>query len=144
MQSLMKAWARKAEADFATSRRELHAEDIPNYAAVCHYAHQCALNYLKARLILQDIPFPTTDHLVVLLELILEEEPEWERFRPHLRSLNHLAAQLEDPECVPNAPTAAEAQSIAKLFRDHVRIKLGLAPYQAETQPRLFSEDSEP
>lgn len=143
MQSLMKAWAKKAEADLATSRRELYAEELPNYSAVCRFAHESALGYLKARLTQHGIPYPATDQLVVLLELILPEEPEWVRFRPHLRSLSHISSQMEDPECVPDAPTAAEAQSLAKMFRDQARIKLGLVSHQAAMQPRLFSEEPE-
>lgn len=126
MQTLTTAWALKAEADLETARRELHVEENPNYDAVCFHAQQSALKYLKARLLKSDIPFPSTTHLVVLLELSMNEEPDWEEFRPHLRSLNHLAAQLEDPECTPDGPTAAEAFSLAKAFRDRVRASLEL------------------
>jgi len=126
MMTLTEAWACKAEADLETARRELHVEEKPNYEAVCFHAQQSTLRYLKAHLLKADTPFPSTTHLVVLLELCMNDEPEWEDFRPHLRSLNHLAAQLEDPECLPDGPTAAEAYSLAKGFRDKVRIALGL------------------
>lgn len=126
MQTLTAAWACKAEADLETARRELHVVEQPNYDAVCFHAQQSALKYLKARLLKSDIPFPSTPHLVVLLELAMSEEPDWEEFRPHLRSLNHLAAQLEDPECLPDGPTAAEAYSLAKDFRDRVKPSLEL------------------
>lgn len=126
MMTLTDAWATKAEADLETARRELHVEEQPNYEAVCFHAQQSALRYLMARLLKSDTPFPSTTHLVVLLELCMDDEPEWEELRPHLRSLNHLAAQLEDPECLPDGPTAAEAYSLAKCFRDKVRPTLGL------------------
>lgn len=126
MQTLTAAWARKAEADLETARRELHVENRPNYDAVCFHAQQSALKYLKARLLKAEIPFPSTSHLVVLLELCMNDEPELEEFRPHLRSLNHLAAQLEDPECLPNGETASEAFSLARSFRDRARAALGL------------------
>ncbi len=132
MQTLTAAWAQKAEADLDTARRELRVEDGPNFEAVCFHAQQSALKYLKARLLKADIPFPSTPHLVVLLELCLNEEPAWEEFRPHLRSLTHLAAQLEDPECVPDGPTAAEAYSLARTFRDRARATLDL-----QTEPTL-------
>jgi HEPN domain-containing protein len=128
MQTLMKAWAQKAEADLETANRELHIDNRPNYDAVCFHAQQSALRYLKARLLKADIPFPSTSHLVVLLELCMNEEPGWEEFRPHLRSLNHLAAQLEDPECVPDGPMAAEAYSLARSFRDAAKASLALEP----------------
>lgn len=126
MQTLTEAWAQKAEADLETARRELHVENHPNYDAVCYHAQQSALKYLKARLLQADIPFPSTSHLVVLLELCMNEAPELETFRPHLRSLNHLAAQIEDPECQPDGPMAAEAYSLARSFRDDARKALGL------------------
>lgn len=126
MQTLIAAWARKAEADLETARRELHVENRPNYDAVCFHAQQSALNYLKARLIKTETPYPSTSHLVVLLELCMNEEPELEEFRPHLRSLNHLAAQLEDPECLTNGETASEAFSLARSFRDRTRAALDL------------------
>jgi len=126
MQTLTTAWAQKAEADLATARRELHVEEGPNYHAVCYHAQQSALKYLKARLVKDDTSFPSTSHLVVLLELCMNEEHEWEAFRPHLRSLNHLAAQLEDPECVPDGPMAAEAYSLAQSFRNKARASLEL------------------
>ena len=126
MMTLTEAWASKAEADLETARRELHVEDRPNFEAVCFHAQLSALRYLKARLLKADTPFPSTTHLVVLLELCMNDEPDWEEFRPHLRSLNHLAAQLEDPECQPDGPTAAEAYSLAKSFRDTARPTLGL------------------
>jgi HEPN domain-containing protein len=124
MQTLTAAWAQKAEADLDTARREIRVEEGPNYDAVCFHAQQSALKYLKARLLKADIPFPSTSHLVVLLELCMDVEPEWEVFRPHLRSLNHLAAQLEDPECNPDGPMAAEAYSLARAFQDKARAAL--------------------
>ncbi len=126
MQNLTAAWARKAEADLDTAKRELHVKEEPNFEAVCTHAQQSALKYLKARLLKAEIPFPSTTHLVVLLELCLDEEPDWEEFRPHLRSLNHLAAQLEDPEYVPDGPMAAEAYSLARAFGERARTGLEL------------------
>ena len=126
MQKLTAAWARKAESDLDTAGRELRVEEAPNPGAVCLHAQRSALAYLKARLLQTEVPFPSTSHLVVLLELCLEEEPAWEAFRPHLRALNSLAAQLEDPEYMPDGPTASEAFELARAFGDSVRMTLGL------------------
>lgn len=124
MQNPTAAWAHRAEADLATARRELHVEDGPNFEAVCVHAQLSALKFLKARLMMAEVPFPSTSHLVVLLELCLDVEPDWEEFRPHLRSLNQLAARLEDPDCISDGPMAAEAYSLARAFGNKARTAL--------------------
>jgi len=124
MQTLTAAWACQAGDALRRPAATPHLGRQPNDTAVCFHPQKGALKYLKARLLKSDIPFPSTPHLVVLLELAMSEEPDWEEFRPHLRSLNHLAAQLEDPECLPDGPTAAEAYSLAKAFQDRVRASL--------------------
>ena len=44
-------WVAKAEADFATARRELHVKDEqPNYDGVCFFSQQCVEKYLKGYL----------------------------------------------------------------------------------------------
>lgn len=38
MKPLTQAWIEKAEGDFRTAGRELRAEQLPNYDAVCFHA----------------------------------------------------------------------------------------------------------
>jgi HEPN domain-containing protein len=121
MKPLTKAWAVKAEADLATAQREVAVKDDPNYEGVCYHAKECALNYLKARLEEAEIPFPVTSHLVVLLELSLEVEPNWESFRDHLRFLTTSANQSLEPDSRTNRKTANQAVEMARAFRDEVR-----------------------
>jgi len=124
MKPLTLAWARKAEADLATAGRELQVRDDPNFDAVCYHAKECALNYLRARLQESDIEFPSTAHLVVLLELCLDLEPDWDNLRDNLRVLTYASNQILDPENRANRPNASEAFDMAKGFRDEVRQRL--------------------
>jgi HEPN domain-containing protein len=42
MHPLTIEWVEKAEGDFATAQREVHARKSPNYDAACFHAQQCA------------------------------------------------------------------------------------------------------
>lgn len=126
MKPLTLAWARKAEADLSTAGRELQIRDDPNFDAVCYHAKECALNYLRARLQEAEIEFPSTPHLVVLLELCLDLEPDWDQLRDNLRILTYASNQILDPESRANRKTAGEAYEMAKGFRDEVRQRLML------------------
>jgi len=121
MKPLTRAWAMKAEADLATADREVKVKDDPNFDAVCYHSKECALNYLRARLEEAEIPFPTTPHLVVLLELCLDLEPAWEEFRDNLRFLTTSANQILEPESRANRKTATQALEMTKAFRDEAR-----------------------
>lgn len=124
MKPMTMAWAMKAEANLATAGRELQVRDDPNFDAVCYHAKECALNYLRARLEEAEIPFPTTSHLVVLLELCLDLEPTWEELRDNLRILTFASNEILNPESRTNRKTANEAFDMAKGFRDEARRSL--------------------
>ena len=100
MKDLTRAWVLKAEADLETANREVAVEERPNYDAVCFHAHQCAERYLKARLQQEDIPFPETNHLVVLLHLCLDLEPSWIDCIDHLRFLTSALMHVQEAEAV--------------------------------------------
>jgi len=99
MMPMTAALVSKAEMALSTAERELAVVEAANFGAVCHHAEKCAEFYLKARLYAEEIPFPEyTRHLVVLLELCLEQDASWEIFRSHLRTLTTLGFQSEDPD----------------------------------------------
>jgi hypothetical protein len=50
MKPITQEWISKAEGDFATAQRELQAQEMPNYDAVCFHCQQCIEKYLKAYL----------------------------------------------------------------------------------------------
>jgi len=94
MKAMAKAWVEKAEADYGTAQREQKNKKDANYDAVCLHAELCAERYLKARLAEDDIPFPSTRHIVVLLMLAVDLEPKWEAFREQIRTLSSSAHLL--------------------------------------------------
>ncbi len=124
MLPLSKAWAMKAEANLATAEREAQVRDAPNFEAVCYHAKECALHYLRARLEEAEVPFPTTPHLVVLLELCLDLESGWDEYRENLRFLMTSANQVLEPVSRVNLKTATQALEMAKAFREQARDSL--------------------
>lgn len=126
MDVLTELWVTKAEADYITAARELDASESPNYEAVCFHAHQCAERYLKALLQAADIPFPNTIHLVVLLYLYLDLEPDLKSFRDHLRMLTSNANHSNDCEWVPNVTIAQQSFTMCSEFRKSIRKSLGI------------------
>ena len=84
MNPLANEWISKAEGDFNTAQRELAAEEMSNYDAVCFHAQPCAEKYLKARLVEADLGFPKTHDLGALLDIVLPLEPSWEHMRESL------------------------------------------------------------
>lgn len=119
------AWMQRADAHLATARRELTAEGLRHPAAVCLHAQLSALACLRARLSAADVAFPYTSHLVVLLELCLEDHPDWERFRDSLRTLTQRAAAIDDPEDGTTSEQAEAAFVHAEAIRQAVEESLG-------------------
>ena len=126
MHATTESWARKAEQDLATAGREREVTEDPNHEAVVSHAHACAERYLKARLQEMNVPFPETRHLVVLLHLCLEAEPDWSRFLDPMRALTHHGFRLNDPEAGIGAEEAEESLAFARVFRDQARASLGM------------------
>jgi len=127
MMPMTAALVHKAEKALATAERELAVTEEPNFDAVCYHAEKCAEFYLKARLMEKAIPFPeSTRHLVVLLELCLEPDTDWESFRAHLRSLTTLAFQADDPEFAIGYAAARGSLGLCRDFRAAARERLGL------------------
>ena len=126
MKSMAKAWVEKAEADYGTAQREQKNRKSANYDAVCLHAELCAERYLKARLAQDDVDFPSTRHIVVLLMLCLDLEPKWEGFREQIRTLSSFAIELEDPDMVADEKMAELAMEACEVFRTAARKGLGL------------------
>ena len=127
MNPMTLALVAKAESALATAERELAVRVRPNYDAVCHHTGMCAERYLKARLMEDRIPFPEyTRHLVVLLELCLEQDARWEVFRGHLRAITTHEFQAADPEYVTTFEAARESMDLCVAFRRAARAQLGM------------------
>lgn len=127
MQGITSEWIEKAEGDFRTAQRELHASP-PNFDAVAFHAQQCAEKYLKARLVESDITFQKTHDLSILLNLILPLEPAWEHIRIALDALTSLGIEVRYPGMMAERAEAEEALDTAGVVRDLVRASLGESP----------------
>ena len=126
MKPLTSEWVEKAEGDFATSERELNAENRPNYDAVCFHAQQCAEKYLKACLQEADIPFRKTHDLSDLLNSALAVDSSWESLRADLNSLSAFAVEYRYPGESADIDEAREALERCRKVRQLMRTSLDL------------------
>jgi HEPN domain-containing protein len=126
MKPLTREWVRKAEADFATARREFRVRKGPNYDDVCFHAQQCVEKYLKARLQETNTPFPKTHQLEHLPDLLLPTEPTWATTRSDLQKLSSLAVSVRYPGYSADKRLAAQALSLCEAMRRRAREGLGL------------------
>ena len=120
-------WVTKAEADWATARREFRVRRRTNFDAVCFHAQQCVEKYFKARLILAGITFPRTHDLVALLALVQKVEPLWQPWKDPLAKLTYYAVAVRYPGESTERTDAAEALKFTKIIRAEIRWSLGLA-----------------
>lgn len=126
MKPLTREWIEKAEGDFATAGREIRARKRPNYDAVCFPAQQCAEKFLKAILQEKDVPFGKTHNLIILLEIIIPDQPSWELLRPSLESLTGFGVHVRYPGESADKATAREALAHCRVIRLEARRFLGL------------------
>ncbi len=124
-------WIVKAEADWATARREFRVRRQTNFDAVCFHSQQCVEKYLKARLIVAGIGFPKSHDLVALLALVQKTEPLWQPWKEPLAKLTYYAVTVRYPGESAGRADAAEALKIANLLRSEIRFSLGLATSSA-------------
>jgi len=90
-------WITKAEADFATARRERRARRSPNFDAVCFHAQQCIEKLMKALLIRVGTTPPKTHDLVYLDTLLSKVCPGWRWPVEELRFVSRAAVAFRYP-----------------------------------------------
>ena len=127
MKTITAEWAAKAEGDLATARRELQAEDTPNYDAACFHAQQCAEKFLKARLVEAQRSVPKVHDLGGLLDLVLDLEPKWGELRTELVSLSNMAVEVRYPGASADLIDAQQAVGTAEKLRAAARAALGMS-----------------
>ena len=126
MKKTTQEWIKKAEGDYHSAKRELHALKHPNYDSACFHAQQSAEKYLKAFLQEFGIRFERTHNLMALLDLVLPRVPEWELFRPDLRELTQYAIAFRYPGQSADRPLARDAVQQCDKIREAVRLQLRL------------------
>ncbi|MEW6657544.1 MAG: HEPN domain-containing protein [Thermodesulfobacteriota bacterium] len=121
MNATVKEWLEKAEKDYATARRELAAQEDPNYDAVCFHAQQCIEKFLKALLIQRNVLPGKTHDLAYLVQLLAPVCPEWSWPMEDLRFLTRAAVAFRYPGEAADREDAAQAFDLATRLREKLR-----------------------
>lgn len=119
-------WIEKAEGDLKVARREQQTED-PVYDAICFHAQQGAEKYIKASLEEENIAFPKSHDLVVLLNLSEGLLSTLEPLKKRLAHLSTFGIASRYPGIRGDQLAAEDALEIAEEVRTVVREKLGLS-----------------
>jgi HEPN domain-containing protein len=120
MNDTVKEWLEKAKRDFATARRELDAEEEPNYDAVCFHAQQGVEKLMKGLLIhLGVIPTKTHD-LAYLNQLLSPVCPTWNWPLEELRFLTRAAVSFRYPGETATREDAEQAFAKASRLRENL------------------------
>jgi len=118
MNETVREWLEKAEKDYATARRELAAQETPNYDAVCFHAQQCIEKLMKALLIRQGVVPGKTHDLAYLNQLLTPICPEWSCSLEDLRFLTRAAVAFRYPGEAADREDAAQACDITARLRE--------------------------
>lgn len=115
-------WVEMAEHDLIAAKHDLQLVHKGLAGIVCFHCQQCAEKYFKAILVLQEIPFPRTHDLRVLLELA-SRHTELELAPEQVLPLNRYSIEGRYPgdwDPIPEEE-ASEAVEMARHVRDKVR-----------------------
>lgn len=126
MNPLTVEWVEKAEADFATARREARVRKFPNYDAACFHAQQSAEKYLKACLQENGATIPRTHNLVILMEQCSIHDGSFALQRDLLVRLDRYAVVYRYPGESADLEEAKLVIRAADTFRYFARQRLGL------------------
>jgi HEPN domain-containing protein len=120
--AIVHEWIAKAENDLLTASHTLKLGKKCPADTVCFHAQQCAEKYLKAFLIAEDIRFPRTHDIEVLVTLL----PKHIRFPlkvEHQRLLTAYASAARYPGSFERIPLteAKEAVKLARQVKKEIR-----------------------
>jgi len=118
----VREWVAIAEDDLWMVTAALAAKPPIIYPALFH-AQQCAEKYLKALLVWQDVRFPRTHDLKVLLEFCLPFDPDLIALQPACFRLSEYGVEPRYPMPGPDIDLdqAREAAADAEAVREAIR-----------------------
>ena len=125
MNETVREWVAKAQADYATARRELQATEEPNYDAVCFHAQQSVEKLMKGLLIHFGIVPPRTHDLAELNRLLTRARAGWSWPAEELRFLTRASLDFRYPGESADRAEAAGALDIATRLRDKLPALFG-------------------
>lgn len=126
MNEVIKEWIDKAEADFATAKREFAVTDATNYDAVCFHAQQCIEKLIKGLLISHGKTPPKIHDLAYLSRLLSPVCPEWDWPLQELHFLSRAAVEFRYPGEMADQEDASRALDICRHIRSRLKELLGL------------------
>jgi HEPN domain-containing protein len=124
MRALTKEWMDKADDDFYSAEILLHSNEHPLPGNACFHAQQSAEKYLKAFLVENEIDFPRTHQLMVLLELCAGVDVSFLEISSGLRRLEGYAVAVRYPGIVIDSGSAEKALQTVGTIRGFVQQKL--------------------
>lgn len=119
-------WVKKAEDDWQVAQMSYRARKYPSYDAAVFHSQQCVEKYLKARLEEAGNPIPYIHDLLVLHQLVLAIEPNWQSLQTPLIFLNPFAVAYRYPGPSATKTDAKTALKDCKEVRRVVRTTFGL------------------
>jgi HEPN domain-containing protein len=119
-------WFDKAKNDLLDADNNLASDKVP-YDTVCFHCQQAAEKLLKGFLVANGCEYPITHNLFVILDKVVEYEPEAESLRETLALLNPYAVEIRYPgdELTLTNDNAAEARQAAQEVLDWVKSRFG-------------------
>lgn len=121
MNDTVREWLAKAEADYATARRELNVSEGLNADAVCFHAQQCVEKLIKAILIDRRAVPSRTHDLERLSAGLAAEVSDWSWSVADLRFLTRAAVSFRYPGESADREDATRAFEIASALRARLR-----------------------
>lgn len=111
MKEITGEWLEKAEEDYIVANRE-YSTDPPVYNAVCFHAQQCIEKLLKAILQENEILFPKTHDLTMLVDACAELIPALKEDRDAITRLSIYAVDVRYPGTAVSEKEAGECIAI--------------------------------
>ena len=124
MREITKEWVDKADDDFYSAELLLHSGEHPMPGNSCFHSQQCAEKYLKAFLVENEIDFPRTHQLMVLLELCYGVDVSFLEISQLLRRLEGYAVAVRYPGITIDSGSAEKALQTAGAIQKFLRQKL--------------------
>lgn len=121
---LSREWIQKAEEDYQAALLLSLKRKPPLFNLVCFHSQQSAEKYLKSYLAFQNIPFPKTHDLILLKNLCVSKDGEFELLSDLAASLNPYSVAFRYPGERAMRSDAKRALARAKQIREFIRNKI--------------------
>lgn len=124
LRELINKWLLKANNDLMIIENEFHSGN-PVTDGICFHAQQSVEKYLKAFLVANQIEFPQTHNIGIILNLCIKVDPDFQTLRESV-TLTRYATGFRYPDdfYIPSIEEANKSFEIAKKVKKFVLEKL--------------------